>query len=352
MRAVLLAATLLASVPTMASAGPVGEQHRVIALASAAQRRTDHKPEMEVIIWYPAVAGAKETPDVIGPPDHPYFRVASIAQDAVPARGRHAVILLSHGFGGSAEIMGWLGAAFARAGYVVISVDHPGNSDGDMSLVGAVSWWERPRDMIAALSAIAKDKHFGPLIDAKRVGAAGFSIGGATVLALGGAIISPAHFDAYCAHNRADTVCLPPPEQKTPDMAVVKGIALLGLTDAAAHAREGTTLPGLRAILSISPNSQSLSTASFHDIHVPTVLVAGVADPVVPPARHAAIVAHEVPGAKLILVPGAEHYSFLATCTDLAREEGSACKAAPEQETAHKTAIDAGLALFGRTLGR
>lgn len=352
MRLTVVAATLLAIAPTMASAGPVGEQHRTITLASAAQRRIDHEPEMAVTIWYPAAEGAKETPDVIGPPDRPYFRVASIAQDAAPARGRHAVILLSHGFGGSAEIMGWLGAAFARAGYVVISVDHPGNSDGDMSLIGAVSWWERPRDMIAALSAIEKDTLFGPLIDAKRVGAAGFSMGGATALALGGAIIDPAHFDAYCAHNRADTVCLPPPEQKTPDMAVAKGIEMLGLTDAAAHAGEGTALPGLRAILSISPNSQSLSTASFHDIHVPTVLVAGAADPVVPPAHHAAVVAQEVPGAKLILVPGAEHYSFLATCTDRARQEGSACKAAPEQEAAHKAAIDAGLALFGRTLGR
>jgi hypothetical protein len=31
---------------------------------------------MAVTIWYPAATGAKETSDVIGPPDHPYFRVA------------------------------------------------------------------------------------------------------------------------------------------------------------------------------------------------------------------------------------------------------------------------------------
>ena len=38
---------------------------------------------------------------------------------------RQPVLLLSHGFGGTARIMGWFGIAMARAGYIVIAVDHP-----------------------------------------------------------------------------------------------------------------------------------------------------------------------------------------------------------------------------------
>ena len=352
MRLILLLAAMLA--PTAAAAAtsyPVGEDHRIVALPSAAARRTDHKPILPVTIWYPAVPGTKEVPKVIGAAEDPDFRVAAKSEHARPIRGRRPVILLSHGFGGTAEIMGWLGAAFARAGYIVVSVDHPGNSDGDMSLVGAVAWWERPRDMIAALQAMERDREFGPLIDPRKVGAAGFSMGGMTALALGGAVIDQYQYDAYCAANRQDGTCQPPPEQSNiPDVSVEQGVEMLGLSEAAKHAGEGTALPGLRAILSIAPNSQALSTASLKRIHVPVVLVAGTADPVVPPARHAALVAATVPGAKLSLVPGAEHYSFLATCTERARQGHGACAAAPEQTAAHRAAIDAGLALFARTL--
>jgi predicted dienelactone hydrolase len=103
MRSIVFIAFLV-SVPGIAAAAPVGEQHRTITLPSAQARRIDHKPEMAVTVWYPAVVGTTEREKVIGPPDHPYFRVARMAEDATPKNGRHPVILLSHGFGGSAAI--------------------------------------------------------------------------------------------------------------------------------------------------------------------------------------------------------------------------------------------------------
>ena len=51
------------------------------------------------------------------------------------------MILLSHGFGGTARIMGWLGIPLARAGYVVIAVDHPGDNAIDpITVAGAILW--------------------------------------------------------------------------------------------------------------------------------------------------------------------------------------------------------------------
>ena len=334
-----------------AHAHPVGETHRTIPLPSAVARHVDHRATMDVTIWYPAAAGAVERPETIGPPAAPYFRVAMVARDAQPARGKRPVVLLSHGFGGSARMMGWLGAALAREGFITIGVDHPGNSDGDMSDVGSIAWWERPRDMIAALRAAALDERFAPLIDRNRVGAAGFSMGGMTALALAGARIDPNNFDRFCSDEPNDGVCQKPAERKDqPDISRAEGVRLLGLEDAQAHAAIGTALPGLKAALAIAPPSQELSQDSLRRIRIPVVIVAGDADTVVPPRNHAIPAARHIAGAKLVLIKGAAHYSFLAMCTAAARGNGGACDHAPAQDVAHTAAIAAALTLFCATL--
>jgi len=339
--------------PLSAWAHPVGEAHRTIALASAAARHIDHRATMDVTIWYPAAPGSQESPEVIGPADKPVFRVAMVSDDAPPVTGRRPVILLSHGFGGSARIMGWLGAALARDGYVVISVDHPGNSDGDMSDIGSIAWWERPRDMIAALQAIELDVRLGPLIDPNSIGSAGFSIGGMTALALAGARIDPANYDRFCAANPEDGVCQKPAERKDqPDISRAEGVKLLGLTEAQAHAGDGTAVPNLKAAFAIAPPAQQLAQDSLRDIHIPVVIMTGDRDTVVPPRHHAEPAVRVIPGAKLVIVPGAAHYTFLATCTDTARGNGGACDHAPVQDAAHRQAIAEALALFRRTLGK
>ena len=348
---VLLIAALLEAPRETPAPRPAAETHRSVPLASAAARRGDHKPELQVTIWYPATAGTPETPYLIGPPDKPLFDVATLAVDARPEAGKHPVILLSHGFGGTADDMGWLAAPLARAGYVVISVDHPGNNALDKTLIGATAWWERPRDLIAALDAMTRDPEFAPLIDRDEVAAAGYSMGGATALALAGARIDAAHFDAYCRADPADGVCQPPPEMPgTPALDVTTGLAKLGLTEAAAHAGEGTTLPNLRAVLSIAPNAQTLTPASLRRIAAPVVVIGGERDATVPIAHQAGYAAGLIPHARLVRVPTAAHYSFIATCTDAGRAQIPVCRLALDQPTAHRVAIAEALALFGRTM--
>src|SRR6185312_13525069 len=54
------------------------------------------------------------------------------------------VIRVSHGFGGSARSMAWFGTALARAGYLVVAVDHPGTNGADgVTAEGAYAPWER-----------------------------------------------------------------------------------------------------------------------------------------------------------------------------------------------------------------
>src|SRR5262249_14368572 len=81
-------------------------------------------------IWYPPPAGAKEWPPPVAPPGAPLFDVGPGAPGAAlaPAPARLPLILLSHGTGGTALTLGWLGTALAARGYVVAAVNHPGNN--------------------------------------------------------------------------------------------------------------------------------------------------------------------------------------------------------------------------------
>src|ERR1700753_4174097 len=125
-RAVLVLA--LASMSGAVSGTPVGETHRSTTTPTAALRDASHSDALAITVWYPAVDGAKEEPLDMGSPGNPLFLAGHAAQDAAFAPGRHPVVLLSHGFGGTARMMSWFGTELARAGYVVVSVNHPGNN--------------------------------------------------------------------------------------------------------------------------------------------------------------------------------------------------------------------------------
>ena len=67
---------------------------------------------LRAMIWYPAAADTREEPQWIGPPIVSFLSAGSAARDAAPAAGpRRPLILLSHGAGGMASGLAWLGTA-------------------------------------------------------------------------------------------------------------------------------------------------------------------------------------------------------------------------------------------------
>ena len=93
-------------------------------------------------LWYPAVGGTSTSEHDIGPLGSPLFRLGAWADDAEPASGRFPLIALSHGTGGSAQIMAWLARALASRGYVVAAVNHPGNNAlEEYTAEGFLIWW-------------------------------------------------------------------------------------------------------------------------------------------------------------------------------------------------------------------
>lgn len=342
------------SLALAAQAAPVGERHLVTTDSTASLRDAEHRPSVRVTVWYPATAGAVEERIDIGPPSKPLFVVGAAAQGAPFADAkRRPVILFSHGFGGTARIMGWFGLPLARAGYVVIAVDHPGNNGLDkMTAAGAVLSWDRAQDLRAALDAVRADPAIAPHLDLKRLGVSGFSAGGFTSLVSAGARVDMNRFLAFCRAHPADGVCAPQKEFALSMADAQKALASPELAAEAARAGDDHMIPGVRAAFAIAPAIvQALPPEGMVHMKAPVAIILGDADPVAPPQTNGLVAAKAIPGAELKVLPGVGHYDFLATCTPAGIASVPLCKTKVPQEPTHQAAVDFALAFFGRTLG-
>jgi predicted dienelactone hydrolase len=353
----LLAAALTAlSLASAASAEdyPVGERHLVAANPTAALRDADHKPQVRVTVWYPAAPGTEEKSLDLGPAAQPTFFVGSAAPDAEFAdTRRRPVILFSHGFGGTARMMGWFTTVLAQQGYIVVAVDHPGNNGVDkMTVAGATMFWDRPGDLQAALDAVSADPQISIHMDLKRLGVAGFSAGGFTALAAGGAHVDVQRFMAFCKDHPDDGVCKPQQELAvTPEQAMA-ALTSPELAPEFAHANDDHSIRGVRAVFAMAPAIvQAFDPASLTAMTVPVSIVLGEADQVAPPHTNGGAAARAIPRAQLKALPGVGHYDFLATCSQAARAAIPICRTEVPQGMTHQAALEAALILFGRNLG-
>src|SRR5471032_197737 len=277
---------LLAAGTTFAE--PVGETHRVTADPTASLRDAQHRPELRITVWYPAAADAVERDIAIGAPGEAIFSVGSVAPDAAFASdtGRRPVILFSHGYGGSARLMGWFGIAMARDGYIVVAVDHPGNNGLDtMTPAGAALWWDRAEDLRLALKAAAEDPVIGSHMDLSRVGAAGFSAGGFTALVAAGGRVDRAHFARFCSANPDDGVCRPQRESSFTEQDYAELFKHPDIQAELARAADDHSIGQVRAAFVMAPALvQALQPASLEHLHTPVDIILGDLDTTAPPA--------------------------------------------------------------------
>lgn len=244
-----------------ASALAAGERHLIAHEASAKVRDSQHRDQLRITIWYPAANRSHETPLAVGPEGHPFFLAGASAQDAPFAdEEQHPVILLSHGFGGTARIMAWFGTAIARAGYIVIAVDHPGNNGLDpMTVAGAELFWERPADLTVALRRVSEDPEFSRHLNLSRIGVAGFSAGGFTALAAAGGRIDISRLLAFCKSHTDDGVCKPQREFAVTQAEAEAFLASSDATPSIRHSRGSFAIRGVHAVLPWLPRSCRVS---------------------------------------------------------------------------------------------
>ncbi len=300
----LIALTLLACLSTCSAFAASGFRQAAIAA-------TDDRPPLSVSLWYPTASTAKpislgETPAFVGFP---------VIRDAQPTPAPHPLIVLSHGYGGSWRNLAWLAGELAGRGYVVAAPDHPGTTTFDMQSSDIVALWQRPRDISRVIDTLLADPALAGSISPDRIGAIGHSLGGWTVMELGGGRLDAEAVMKECPQQFGPVYC--------------RTFTALGIgRDAASIAALGADLGDarIRAIVTLDLGpGRGLTSSSLAAVKVP-VLVLGAGENVDPETAGKASIAatnkdsvylaeHLPPTTtQFALVPGALHFSFMQLC--------------------------------------
>ena len=303
---------------------------------------------LRTVVWYPAGEVIKEETIFGGPPEEEIFAPVTVAPDAEISKEsqQYPLVLLSHGTGGSAVQMMWLGYYLAARGYIVAAVNHHGNTSSEKQLFsqGFLLYWERARDLQVVLDKLLADPIFGARIDRNHIGAAGFSLGGYTVISIAGGVFSSQEYEAFCHSPQRDFTCEPQPE--FPDAH--KLFAEIRNTDPVVreslkHAGDSYKDERIKKVFAIAPALGSgFTKAGLNRIRVPVFIVIGQADKVTPLMTNAQRYANFIKGARLKVLPGEiGHYTFLAECNahgkaviDICRDAESIDRAMVHQQVA------------------
>jgi predicted dienelactone hydrolase len=220
--------------------------------------------------------------------------------------------------------MAWLGEALAAHGYIAAAVNHPGNNAAEpYTAQGFSIWWERARDLSETISAMLADAKFGEQIDPQRIGSAGFSLGGYTMIAIAGGITDVPGFVRFCDSPNAGVTCASPPE--FPSLVEDFRKLIREHPEVLRHSGDSFRDTRVRAVFAMAPGlGPAVTAASLATISIPVQLVAGESDRNVPVELNAKYFASKIPGAKLHIFPGkVAHYVFLDSCSGIGRKTQS-----------------------------
>jgi predicted dienelactone hydrolase len=259
---------------------------------------------LEAAIWYPAASETYRA--MIGA--NPVFVGTEVEMGSAVAAGQRPLVILVHGSGGNIENLGWLAEGLVARGAIVAGVNHPGATSGDSSPRQVMRVVDRTQDIAALLAALQADAAFADAIDGAQVTVLGFSLGGATALAAGGARFDPAAIGAYCdAYGDAASECL---------FMARGGVDVHALpAEIAADMR----VDGIARIIAVDPSFSHVfvpeSLAGLPPVH----LIRMGTEDVIPPARdigpQGSDLAGRIAGATLTTIEPAWHFSFLGLCT-------------------------------------
>jgi predicted dienelactone hydrolase len=135
-------------------------------------------PPLKGAMWYPCANQPRESDPVDGAV--PRVNKCPISGDKLP------LVVISHGNGGGFIDHRDTAVALADAGFVVVAIDHPGDSYGERGR-WSTALAERPTDIKRLIDFMLGAAPASSRIDRQRVGFFGFSAGGFTGLELIGA---------------------------------------------------------------------------------------------------------------------------------------------------------------------
>jgi predicted dienelactone hydrolase len=261
---------------------------------------------VQALVWYPATLGG--IPESVG--DNAVFRGTMAKRGAKPEVGKHALIIFSHGAGGNAANLGWLSARLAEEGYIVVAPNHPGSTSGDSIPETNIKGWERPQDMSALLDALAASPGWASRIAAQEIVSMGFSIGGYTALALGGARVHAEALARYCDTVPTAMDCV----WYDHGNDFINGHVDLHAVDAATFDASYAD-DRVAKVVAIDPGfAQAFDAASLAAMKRPTLILNLGNSETVPAGVEGKHLATDIPGSTYNTVDGANHFTFLGLC--------------------------------------
>lgn len=338
----LLVASLLALSPLPAPAS--GQAGTGVGFQAISTHDPVTGGEMPGYVFYPSARASGTTWR------GPYALQAT--PDAPPTPGAKPLVVVSHGHAGSALGHHDLAEYLAAHGFVVATFEHPGDNFHDQSGVGTPRvLGGRPVQLKAVIHALLDDPHWKPLIDAGRIGVAGFSAGGYTSLVAVGAQPRFDLYLGYCERNPRDPDC----DQVHELQAQGKAEEAVAALQSGLRAWGPLDAPEVKAAFVMAPLSLVFDKAGLAGVDRPVFLYYAEEDRVLPPQENAK---HIVPLlatiARVESIPAAGHYVFLAPCSQaLAQEVPDFCVDPPGVDrVAQHARIDAdALAFFRDKLG-
>lgn len=278
--ALVILSLAIVSSPVEAKAGQAGFERQVTADGT------------EVGIWYPAT----------GTPVHQ--RLGLYAQEVVGhvpvPRGKHPLIVISHGTGGDYAGHVDTAAALARAGFIVAALTHPGDNWRDNSRATRIEG--RPPALSATISYMLQGWSGRAAIDPDRIGAFGFSAGGFTVLAAAGGRPDMTRFADHCAKHPTFFVCT----------------LLKSQPRTLSSAWPSMTDPRIKAIVVAAPAiGFTFDRTGLEGVRIPVQLWRADDDQILPAPSSADAVRFALPNKpEFHAVPTAGHFDFLAPCAE------------------------------------
>lgn len=298
---------------------PVGAVDYVIAIESLSVAGT---------IWFPAVNPAGE-PEYIQydlgisdlVPDELATYPGRAIRNATPdiSGGPYPLVVWSSSFGSHRFAEYYLLEHLASHGFVVSSVNHPGNSLRETMLVRASdeSLMEqylencalglvlRPLEMRLQINYALQHKKLAGLVDPDRIVVAGRNFGGIAALLTVGGQLDLGMFTAACDDAPEHSVCRLASEYLQSISVLLDG---QGLSDTI---WAGTYEPRIKAVVVVSPGTMDVLPVRTEIVTVPLLLVQGTNDRVVRAEQQRALVYDTVASADkaLVVLEGASDWA-------------------------------------------